>query len=210
MSDRPFQVTDTRDADSLHVLSCSSALRNFEFDVELFTPALFLVFGRFDRDPAKEYNALIPPDRPKSARPFCLDMVKDKKFFDGLGASDKTIYTPAIDWDRRLYCINKEFANECFGFLSGIAISQPSTAYFAQPFSYRISAPDPVSKLERLSVTVFGILAPPRVAYITDKTAVPRIRIAKVPTQEDSEKFFADFALSYPSLSFNLRNREDV
>ena len=190
MNDDSFQVDDTKEANPLTSLSCSRALRELDYEIELFTPALFMVAGHFDRDPAKEYNALIPEERPKSARPFCLDLQQKHSFFKGLGKTDSTRYLRETDWDRRLYCINKDYASECLSFIRNIAIVDPRTGYSAGAFSYRMPIVDPTDIQQFIFITTFGIVSDSFIAYIDTNAKHAFYRHLKINCKEDASNFF--------------------
>lgn len=162
-----FQTAeDIRDADQTQRLSCADVLRNRQSEVALFTPALLVTHGNFDRDPVVEFTARFPAA--KHLQPFCIELTRNEEFFfEGLGAKAVGQKTTPVYWDRRLYAIDVSRKDECFAFLNGIAFSDPKTGFFASTFSYEIVIPDPTSKRnETLVVTVFGVLANKFVAML--------------------------------------------
>lgn len=179
---RPHTFTEldaVTNADNITVISCAEILRRREKPVVLFTPALLFTRCGFDRDPMVEFNAYMPAPS-SDLRPFCADLTKDSEwFFSGLGIMPAPGSTTPINWDKRLYLIDETRASECFGFLSGIAYSNPKTNLFASTFAYDIVIPDPTSRLrETLQVKVFGVIGNTFVAYLD----YDRFSLHSVPT----------------------------
>ena len=169
-------VEPITNADAVRQISCAEALRNKGKKFCLFTPALLITHGGFDRDPVQEFDARynLPPDY----RPFCIQLKKDsERFFDGLGVVQIPGH-PKVNWDQRLYAIDEEYAGDCFEFIGGIAFSDQSRGVFANTMSYDLLIPDPTSrKHEVLSVKIFGVLANTFVAYMQDRSPFrPRAR----------------------------------
>jgi hypothetical protein len=148
-------------ADKIVTRSCTDVLRSFDKKISLFTPALLLTHGGFDRDPVTEFDARFPAES-EDSRPFCVDLKLDTNefFFAGLGIHTLPGYPIPVNWDKRLYGIDKAREEECFAFLSGIAFSDPKTGFFASVFSYDMAIPDPTSWFnEALSVKIFGVIS---------------------------------------------------
>lgn len=148
-------------ADRIATRSCADVLRGFDKKMSLFTPALLLTHGGFDRDPVTEFDARFPAESDDS-RPFCIDLKADtgEFFFSGLGVHTLPGYPIPVNWDKRIYGIDKEREEECFAFLSGIAFSDPKTGFFASVFAYDLTIPDPTSWFnEILAVKVFGVIS---------------------------------------------------
>lgn len=166
------EVDQITNADDIRQLSCSDALRQSGRDLALFTPALLVTHGGFDRDPVQEFDAR--HDLPHDARPFCVQLTKEReRFFAGLGVvplpGNRT-----VNWDQRLYAIDAAHAEECFAFLGGIAWSDPKTGLFASTMSYDLVIPDPTSKRgETLNVKVFGVMANRFIAYLEERPGFP-------------------------------------
>lgn len=161
--DRPEsfkQVDAVIAADDIVRLSCADVLGRREKPVALFTPALLIAHGGFDRDPVIEFDARFPAES-KDERPFYVDLQRDNEFFfRGLGATALAGRAIPVAWDKRLYCIAESRAAECFEFLGGIAFSDPRTGMFASVFSYDMRIPDPTShRQQTLDVKVFGVAA---------------------------------------------------
>jgi len=161
------QVENITGADPVAALSCSEALRRRGNSLLLFTPALLFTHGGFDRDPVIEFDARIPAES-RDLRPFCIDVLKDHEFFfKGLGSRPAPGRQQTTNWDKRLYCIHESRKEECFGFLGGIAFSDPKRGLFAQSFSHDILIRDPTSRFnETLSVTVFGVRTNTRIFFM--------------------------------------------
>jgi hypothetical protein len=177
--DRPSsfrQIDAVTAADDITRLSCADVLNQREQPVALFTPALLVTHGGFDRDPVIEFDALFPADA-KEDRPFYTELQRDHEFFfAGLGSKPFIAGRRPINWDKRLYCISKSRAEECFGFIAGIAFSDPKKGFFASVFSYDIRIPDPTSfRNQFLEVTVFGVLANTFVATLEPQLNKPAI-----------------------------------
>jgi hypothetical protein len=98
-----------------------------------------------------------------------------------------------VNWDKRLYCISKSRAEECFGFISGIAFSNPKTGFFASVFPYEIQIPDPTSSRNQfLPVTIFGVIANTFVATLEAQSNKPAIaRKIHMPTPNAGIEFLA-------------------
>lgn len=162
------EVDAVTNADAIRQLSCAEALRQRGRPLRLFTPALLVTHGGFDRDPVQEFDARysLPADK----RPFCVQLRSDnERFFEGLGTKsiDPRYLTP---WDQRLYAIDEQYVEDCFGFLGGIAWSDPKTGTFASTMSYDLDIQDPTSRAgEWLTVKVFGVLANKFVAYLHER-----------------------------------------
>lgn len=176
-------------ADNITAISCAEVLRRREKPVVLFTPALLFTRGGFDRDPVVEFDAYMPAPS-SDLRPFCVDLKKDSEwFFSGLGIMPAPGRQMPINWDKRLYLIDETRAAECFGFLSGIAYSNPKTNLFASTFAYDITVPDPTSsRHETLQVKVFGVIGNTFVAYLDyDRFSLQRVPTVKVVRTHDPQ-----------------------
>lgn len=164
------EIENITNADEIRPLSCAEALRNTGRELVLFTPALLMTHGGLDRDPVMEFDARydIPGD---DYRPFVVDLKRDhERFFDGLGLHALPGRTKPVNWDQRLYAINKEYAGDCFEFIGGIAWSDPKTGFFAEVMSFDMVIPDPTSKSgETLDVKVFGVLSNRLIAYLENR-----------------------------------------
>jgi hypothetical protein len=167
-------------------------LRGLNKQISLFTPALLLTSGRFDRDPVMEFDARFPAET-VDLRPFCIDLKPDtgEVFFSGLGLHALPGRSRAVNWDKRLYGIAQQREEECFAFLSGIAFSDSKTGYFASTFSYDISIPDPTSKFnEILQVKVFGVISNQFIAMLEKKlVGPPVVRHVPVPNEKAALNF---------------------
>lgn len=164
-----FQEVDgISGADEIRQLSCSEALRNTGRKLRLFTPALLVTHGGFDRDPVQEFDARY--GLTEQYRPFFIQLKNDhERFFDGLGVVSLP-GRPAVNWDQRLYAVDEEHHADCFDFIGGIAFSDPRRNFFASVISYDMTIPDPTSRRqEYLTVRVFGVLANTFVAYLQDR-----------------------------------------
>lgn len=177
--DRPEtfeELAPITNADNIPRLSCSEALRQSGRKLKLFTPALLVTHGGFDRDPVIEFDARIPAPS-ADLRPFSVNLTRgDDAFFRGLGVTTLPGSNETIDWDRRIYAIDESRADECFGFLGGIAFSDPRRGYFANTLYYDLDVPDPTSKAgELLSVRVFGVMANTFTAFLEPRLGQPPI-----------------------------------
>lgn len=194
--DRPSsfrQIDAVSSAEDIVRLSCADVLNNRERPVALFTPALLITHGGFDRDPVIEFDALFPAAN-RDEKPFYTELKKDNEFFfSGLGLKAFPNRSRPVNWDKRLYCIDQSRAEECFGFISGIAFSDPKTGFFASVFSYPIRIPDPTSSRNQfLDVTVFGVLSNTFVAALEARTNKPAIaRKIKMATPNAGIEFLA-------------------
>jgi hypothetical protein len=153
------EVAEVTSADSITSLSCSDALRQRGRKVSLFTPAVLLTHGHFDRDPVIEFDARFPAAS-RDLRPFCIDLTGDREFFfQGLGLCPAPGTVTPVNWDKRLYVIDHSRAEECFAFLSGISYSSPKHGIYGATFAYGLDIDDPTSKKgERLLLTALGVI----------------------------------------------------
>lgn len=167
-------------------LCVSDALRGMKNEVRLFTPALLITHGGFDRDPVREFDARFPADT-ADERPFVIDLQREHEFFfRGLGLRGLSCHKRPINWDKRLYAISAKRADECFEFLGGIAFSAPNAGYYANVLSYDLEINDPTTKFATmLSVKIFGVLASNFVAYIVDEPVMPRA--IKIPISNPAD-----------------------
>lgn len=172
------EIDPVTNADDIAPISCADILSQRERPVELFTPALLVTHGRFDRDPVVEFNALFPA-LTADLKPFAMDLKKDhEQFFSGLGVARIPNRPKPINYDKRLYAIDKSRAEECFGFIGGIAFSDPQNGYYAQTCSYTINIPDPTSKTQQLlNVTVFGVVANDFIAVLQERINKPALAV---------------------------------
>lgn len=156
-------------------LCVSDALRGMKNEVRLFTPALLITHGGFDRDPVREFDARFPADT-ADARPFVIDLQREREFFfRGLGVHQLNCHKNPINWDKRLYAIAATRADECFEFIGGIAFSDPNRGYYANSLSYDLTIKDPTAKLAAsLNVKIFGVLANNFIAYMKSDFVAPR------------------------------------
>lgn len=156
-------------ADEIPRLSCSEALRNTGRKLKLFTPALLITHGGFDRDPVIEFDVRVP-NEDKDQRPFAVDLTRgDEKFFFGLGVTQLPGSRQPVNWDKRLYAIDERRAELCFAFIGGIAFSDPKVGLFANVMSYDLNIEDPTSRIgERLDVKIFGVMANKFTAFLQD------------------------------------------
>lgn len=156
-------------------LCVSDALRGMQHRVKLFTPALLITHGGFDRDPVREFDERFPAERHED-RPFVIDLQRDDEFFfRGLGVVGLSCHKRPPNWDKRLYAITAARADECFEFLNGIAFSAPTRGYYASVMSYDLKIKDPTTKTRAvLDVKVFGVLANSFIAYLADSFITPQ------------------------------------
>lgn len=183
-NERPSKIFEAADvvngADDIAPLSCADVLQNRGRTVALFTPALLVTHGGFDRDPVVEFDARFPA--PHDQRPFCVDLRRDgEAFFSGLGTLQIPGRPRPVNWDKRLYAIDAERKDACFEFIGGIAFSDPKRGFFAHTFSYDIEIVDPTSKkYDTLPVTIFGVLANTFVALLRSRLNHPAVAL-KIP-----------------------------
>lgn len=173
------EVDAVTNADEITRLSCSEALRSTGRELKLFTPALLITHGGFDRDPVLEFDARFPASS-KELRPFAIDLTRDaERFFSGLGVTKAPGTKQLVNWDKRLYAIDESRAEECFGFIGGIAFSAPKRGFFANVMSYDLNIADPTSiDNDRLIVKVFGVMSNQFDAFLQPRpTAEPIARV---------------------------------
>jgi hypothetical protein len=162
------EIESVTNADAIRQLSCSEALRNTGRKLRLFTPALLVTHGGFDRDPVQEFDARY--GLPEKYRPVCIQLKQDnERFFEGLGVHALPGRAP-VNWDQRLYAIDEQHHADCFDFIGGISFSDPRRNFFASVLSYDLLIPDPTSRrMEFLQVRVFGVLANTFAAYLQNR-----------------------------------------
>ena len=184
------ELSPVTGADDIAALSCADILNKREQPVVLFTPALLVTHGNLDRDPVMEFNALHPAES-ADLKPFAVDLRKDREqFFEGLGVAIIPGKPRPINFDKRLYAIDKSRAEECFEFFSSISFSDPRTGFFAQTSSYEIVIPDPTSKLQQtLNVQVFGVVANDFVALLQARPFLPAKAMKLHITPENKSLF---------------------
>lgn len=170
------QLDEITGADSIAPLSCSDALARRDNPLVLFTAALLFTRGGFDRDPVVEFNARFPADS-HDLRPFFVDLVREReRFFSGFGVTPAPGRQRAIDWDKRVYCIDQRRKEECFEFLGGIAYSNPGAQLFATSFLHAVTIPDPTSRTGQvLEVHVVGVMSNKFVVYAESQLNAPAI-----------------------------------
>jgi len=189
----PFtKVEVITDADEIATRSCAETLRGLNKQIALFTPALMITSGGFDRDPVLEFDARFPAES-ADLRPFCIDLKADTNeiFFSGLGLHRLPEKQRPVNWDKRIYGIAQQREEECFAFLSGIAFSDSKRNYFASTFAYDITIPDPTSRFnEILPVKVFGVISNQFIALLEKKlSGPPAVRHVPVPNERAALNF---------------------
>lgn len=198
----PFtRVDEITNADEISARSCSESLRVLNKQISLFTPALMMTSGKFDRDPVVEFDARFPAES-VDLRPFCIDLKQDTNelFFSGLGTHVLPGRAKPVNWDKRLYGIAQSREEECFAFLSGIAFSNSKTGYFASTFAYDLAIPDPTSRFnEILQVKVFGVISNQFIAMLEKRTiGPPVVRHVPVPDEKAALNFLQQNGILSP------------
>ncbi|NDD53100.1 hypothetical protein EBZ39_04335 [bacterium] len=170
------QIDEVIGADSIAPLSCADAFSRREHPLVLFTGALLFTHGGFDRDPVIEFDARFPAES-KDLRPFFVDLARDKeRFFFGFGVMPAPNRPQAVNWDKRLYCIDHRRKEECFEFLGGIAYSNQHTHVFASSFMQTVLIPDPTSRTgQTLEVHVAGVMSNKFVVYVEPQFNGPAV-----------------------------------
>lgn len=185
------QIDAVTAADDIATRSCADVLRGLNKQISLFTPALLVTHGHFDRDPVMEFDARFPAES-ADLRPFCIDLKRDNEFFfHGLGLSLLPGRKTPTNWDKRLYGIAQQREEECFAFLGGIAFSDMKNGFFASTFAYDLSIPDPTSRFnEILKVKVFGIISNQFISMLEARMAgPPTVRQIPVPSTTSALNF---------------------
>jgi hypothetical protein len=157
-------VTDVYSAPSI---ALSDVLRQRGQAFFLFTPAFLLTHSEFDRDPVVE----------KDKMPFCVDLQRgDERFFSGLGATQLPGKKKAVNWDRRLYCIDASRKDDCVSFISGIIFSNPKSGAFGSAFYYDMTINDPTARVHsELQIGVFGVRTNKNVAFLMPRMCAPAV-----------------------------------
>lgn len=170
------QIDAVTNADTIASLSCADALNQRENPLVLFTAALLFTHGRFDRDPVVEFDARFPAES-RDLRPFSVDLARDhERFFAGFGVMPAPGRSRPVNWDKRIYAIDRRRQEECFEFLGGIAYSDPKTHWFANSFLHKVIVPDPTSKTGQvLEVHVVGVMSNRFVIYVDEQIKGPAV-----------------------------------
>lgn len=170
------KIDEVTGADAIAPLSCADALNQRENPLALFTAALLFTHGGFDRDPVVEFDARFPADT-QDLRPFFVDLARDHElFFSGFGVMPSPGRQRAVNWDKRLYCIDQRRKDECFEFLGGIAYSNPAVGLFASSFMQTVTVPDPTSRTgQTLEINVVGVMSNKFVVYAETQLNAPAI-----------------------------------
>jgi hypothetical protein len=170
-----IQVDAVTNADRVLSLSCADVLRQAGPDIALFTPALLVTHGGFDRDPVMEFCARFPHEA-ENDKPFCIDLKPSTSelFFAGLGVKAIPGVGESVHWGKRLYGVPKTREEDCFAFLHGIMFSEKDRGFFASVFSYDMRVIDPTGWVgETLLVKVFGVVSNQFIALLADNPAGP-------------------------------------
>jgi hypothetical protein len=93
----------------------------------LFTPALIVTHGLFDRDPIIEFNRTHETTA-ASERPFQVDC--DHPLFQHLGKS--LVQGALIDWDRRIYGVHESIWEQLRDFVGAIALFDSKRYHYAK------------------------------------------------------------------------------
>lgn len=181
------QAEEVSSADAIAPLSCADVIAQRSPPLVLFTPALLVTHGRFDRDPVIEFDARFPaPSR--DTRPFYTELTRGAEFFfSGLGVAALRDQPRPVNWDKRLYCVDATRAEECFAFIGGIAFSDPKTGFFGNTFFYNLRIPDPTSRQNQtLDVTVFGVATNSALIFLTERINLPP-QVVVLPVKSGAE-----------------------
>lgn len=184
------KTLDNLNAPAPVAVSCLGEMRERRGDIVCFTPALLVTHGHMPVDPAVEFASRF--SGPADKQPFCVELpVSRAPFFRGLGAS--VIDGKTIDWDRRLYAISTERAQECLSFLAGIGIRDG--AFFSSSVAYQINIPDPTTRLltannATIPVHIFGLLRDNTITYLAPNGYDPPY-VTTEPTSNYPDTFTA-------------------
>jgi hypothetical protein len=158
------QVAAIRDFAPVARVACVDAIRERKGDVLCFNPGLLCTHGGLPIDPVREFATRFSSN--EDAQPFCVALPPHARpFFHGIGIS--RFGSDVVDWDRRLYGIDKTRAAVCFDFLGGIGMS--GADFFASSVQHQIDIPDPTSPLsgnKPIRVYAFGVLIADTITYI--------------------------------------------
>jgi hypothetical protein len=178
------KIDEVTGADAIARLSCADTFSQREHPFVLFTAAALFTRGGFDRDPVIEFDARFPAES-KDLRPFFIDLTHPREcFFSGFGLSPPPGRQRAVNWDKRLYCIDHRRKDECFEFLGGIAYSNQNANLFASSFMQALLIPDPTSRTgQTLEVHVVGIMANKFVVYVEPQFNGPAV-VRRVSTAQ--------------------------
>jgi hypothetical protein len=182
---QPIKIDTVKDGILPQRLSVSDVLRNSDKDFLLFTPALLMTHGGFDRDPVVEFASYYSEF--SSARTACIDLCNDHEFFfRGLGIRFAPNTNKPINWDKRLYAVPKSAAEDCFAFLAGICWANSATGFFAYSVPHTIEILDPTAaSAVALTVHAFGVAANNFVAYLDPKTSPASVRVISTDAPGD-------------------------
>ena len=145
--------------------------------VALFTPALIVKFGLFDRDPVVEFCRTHQTNA-ADERIFSVDSVKP--FFQDIGTSELNGKT--IDWDRRLYGVLGDYWNEVRDFMCALAIMDTRTGHYARVGYHVLTIVDPTAlgttrathSLPMLNIYVFCVASNSQFVWLSPAKDPPR------------------------------------
>jgi hypothetical protein len=156
-------------------------------DFEFFTPALAMAIGGFDRDIMEEFVKHHPAVSP-DGDPFFIDHAEP--FFTGI---PKTLFGDnPVDWNRRIYGIQRERWFFCRDWLTGVAFFDPASKAYTRLGFYEIRLIDPIAvrrpgvitEIPRFPVTVIAVSSTKLFAYL-DATCPGPPRVRREPPRQD-------------------------
>lgn len=146
---------------------------------EFFTTALLITHGLFDRDPLVEFNAAHPVDH-EELRPYAID--SRFPFFQNLGQS--IVGDQFVDWDHRLYAIERSRWPKCYNFINAISMFERRRHHYARVCSHHLTIVDPLAlhggklydALPEIEVTVFAVSTNRHFVHLFPAIDPPRTR----------------------------------
>ena len=154
--------------------SLEHTLQDLASECVLFTPALLVTHGYFDRDPVIEFLRMHKPTH----HPFKMHF--DQAFFSGLGKTQ--LLGDVVDWDYRLYGIAKEGWEICRDFIGSIALYDPHRYHFARLLYHELEVVDPIAmrargalaELPTVTIHSFAVSSNRNFVYLAPATDPPR------------------------------------
>lgn len=157
------ETAETTQARAAHTLVDMSK------DYEFFTTGVIHAVTAFDRDPVSEFNRQYPADT-NDDLPMMIDYAQP--FFTGLGVC--VVAGFPVDCNRRIYAIRRDRFDTLRNTISGIAMIDRKSGFYAKLNFYEMEMVDPfalkrmtiVNKLPTVTVTVFGVSANKGLSYL--------------------------------------------
>jgi hypothetical protein len=175
---RPIDVKETRqpfDHETAQQKPAERTLLDWSRELEFFTPALLVQFGKFDRDPVIE---VIKHTGIAASAVNC-----ESPLFSGLGKG--MLLGQEVNWDHRLYCVPTEHWTPFRDTLNGIAWRDVERGTYNRAMFHELDVFDPTTFAKRggllaelpfLTITVFGVSNNKGQVYLEPASSPPQNR----------------------------------